>query len=217
MQTPYQNLLHLVQSGMLRAMPRWKPDAVDRLQAAALELFAEQGFERTTVAEIAERAGLTKRTFFNHFADKREVLFGPVAETGAGIVARDIAASPEALPPLEAVVYGLQAAGETMWQSRRASVARRREIIDANPELQERELRKRAALTDAIAGALRTRGVDPATALLTAHVGALVQQTAMQRWTQSADDRPLRDFLSDALASVRTIATGGYPGVPGAR
>jgi AcrR family transcriptional regulator len=188
-------------------MPRWKPDAVDRLQAAALELFAEQGFERTTVAEIAQRAGLTKRTFFNHFADKREVLFGPVVETGAGTVTREIAASPEALPPLEAVVYGLQAAGETMWEPRRASVTRRREIIDANPELQERELRKRAALTDAIAGALRARGVDPATALLTAHVGALVQQTAMQRWTQSAGSRPLRDFLSDALASVRTIAT----------
>jgi AcrR family transcriptional regulator len=188
-------------------MPRWKPDAVDRLQTAALELFAEQGYERTTIAEITKRAGLTKRTFFNHFADKREVLFGPVSETQQEIVTREIAACPAALPPLEAVVCGLQAAGDTLWEPRRAAVKRRREIIQANPELRERELRKRAAVTDAIADALRTRGVDPDAAFLSAQAGGLVQQMAMQRWTQSAEDRPLRDFLSEALASLRTIAT----------
>jgi AcrR family transcriptional regulator len=188
-------------------MPRWKPDAVDRLQTAALELFAEQGYERTTIAEIAQRAGLTKRTFFNHFADKREVLFGSVSENQQEIVTREIAGCPDALPPLEAVVYGLQAAGDTLWEPRRTSVTRRREIIQANPELQERELRKRAAVTDAIAGALRMRGVDPDTALVSAQAGVLVQQTAMQRWTESAENRPLRDFLSDALLSLRAIAT----------
>jgi AcrR family transcriptional regulator len=186
-------------------MPRWKPDAVDRLQTAALELFAEQGYEHTTVAEITERAGLTKRTFFNHFADKREVLFGPVSKAQQEIVAREIAACPAALPPLDAVVYGLQVAGDKLWEPRRTAVTRRREIIDANPELQERELRKRVVVTDAIAGALRTRGTDPDTALLSAHLGVLVQQTAMQRWAHSAEDRPLREFLSDALLSLRTI------------
>jgi AcrR family transcriptional regulator len=187
-------------------MPRWEPDGVGRLQAAAIELFAERGFERTTVAEITQRAGLTKRTFFNHFADKREVLFGPVAEIYRETVTREIAGCPDALPPLEAIVRGLQAAGDTMFEARRAAVTSRREIIDANPELLERELRKRAALTDAIAGALRTRGVDPDTALLSAHLGVLVQQTAMQRWTQSAENRPLRAFFSDALLSLRAIA-----------
>jgi len=187
-------------------MPRWEPDAVVRLQTAAFELFAEQGFERTTVAEITRRAGLTKRSFFNHFADKREVLFGPISETQLEIVAQQVAACPDALPPLEAVVYGLQAAGDTLFEARRDAVRRRREIIDANPELAERELRKQAALTDAIAGALRKRGIDSETALLSAHVGVLVQQTALQRWTQSAENRPLRDFLSDALGSLRTIA-----------
>ena len=87
---------------MLRVMPRWEPDAVGRLQTAAFELFAEQGFERTTVAEITERAGLTKRSFFNHFADKREVLFGPVSERQRGIITGEIAACPEALPPRRA-------------------------------------------------------------------------------------------------------------------
>jgi AcrR family transcriptional regulator len=84
-------------------VPRWEPDGVGRLQAAALELFAEKGFERTTVAEIAERAGLTKRSFFNHFADKREVLFSPLSEMQREIVAREIKLRADALPPLEAV------------------------------------------------------------------------------------------------------------------
>jgi AcrR family transcriptional regulator len=187
-------------------MPRWEPDAVGRLQAAALELFAEQGFERTTVAEITRRAGLTKRSFFNHFADKREVLFGPVSDSQRETVTREIAASPDALSPLETVVCGLQAAAEEIFEERRVTVTRRHEIIETNPELRERELRKRSALTDAIADALRTRGIDSDTALLAARAGMVVHQTAMQRWTQSAGNRPLRDFLSDALLSLRTIA-----------
>jgi AcrR family transcriptional regulator len=191
-------------------VPRWEPDGVERLQAAAFDLFAEQGFERTTVAEIAERAGLTKRTFFNHFADKREVLFGPNSELQREIVTREIAACPDALPPLDAVVHGLQAAAETLFEPIRDAVARRRDIIEANPELQERELGKRAALTDAIAATLQTRGLDADTALLTARAGVLVQQTAMQRWTttQAAEARPLRELLSDALLSLRTIVVG---------
>jgi AcrR family transcriptional regulator len=186
-------------------VPRWEPDAAGRLQAAAIELFAEQGFERTTVAEITQRAGLTKRSFFNHFADKREVLFGPGAELQREITAREIAACPGTAPPLDAVVRALQAAADAMFEGRRAAVTRRREVIDANLGLQERELSKRAALTDTIAAALHARGLDSDTALLTARVGMLVQQTAMQRWTQSADDRPLREHLSDALLSLHTI------------
>src|ERR1700744_2198825 len=90
-------------------MPRWEPDAVGRLQAAAFELFAEQGFERTTVAEITERAGLTRRSFFNHFADKREVRFGPGPELQRQTMAREIAAAPAPVPPLDAVGSGLRA------------------------------------------------------------------------------------------------------------
>jgi AcrR family transcriptional regulator len=188
-------------------MPRWEPDAVGRLQAAAFDLFTEQGFERTTIEEISRRAGLTKRSFFNHFADKREVLFGPVSDQQRETVTRGIAACPDAVPPLEAVVHGLQAAADTVFEARRAAAARRHDIIEATPELQERELRKRAALTDAIAAALRARGVDPDTALLSARAGMVVQQTAMQRWMRSTDDRPLRDHLSGVLDSLRaTVA-----------
>jgi AcrR family transcriptional regulator len=194
---------------MLRAMPRWEPDAVGRLQAAAFELFAEQGFERTTVAEITERAGLTKRTFFNHFADKREVLFGPISEMQREVVTREIGACPASLPPLEAVVHALRTAADALFEERREAVARRALIVEANPDLQERELRKRAALTDAIAGALTARGVDPDTALLSARAGVVVQQTAMQRWTASPGGRPLREFLSDALLSLRAVVAVG--------
>jgi AcrR family transcriptional regulator len=186
-------------------MPRWEPDSVGRLQAAAFELFAEQGFERTTIAEIAQGAGLTKRTFFNHFADKREVLFGPVSELQREIVVREIAASADTLPPLDAVVRGLQATADTIFEQRRAAAKRRREIIKANPELQERELSKLAGLTDAIAAALHARGLELDEAVLTARAGVLVHETAMQRWTQSADKRPLRELLSDALLSLRTV------------
>jgi len=195
-----------MQSLCFGRMPRWEPDGVERLQAAALELFAEQGFERTTVAEIALRAGLTQRTFFNHFADKREALFGLSLEFQQEIL-REIAACPDALPPLDAVVHALQAAAEAMFEERRAAVIRRHEVIDANPELQERELSKRAALTDAIAAALHARGVDPETALLTASAGLLVQQTAIRRWTRPAESRPLRELLADALRSLRTTVS----------
>jgi hypothetical protein len=111
--------------------------------------------------------------------------------------------------PLDAVVCGLQTAADTVFEGRRDAVARRREIIDANPELHERELSKRASLTDTIAAALHARGLDSDTALLTARAGVLVHQTAMQRWTQSADDRSLRELLSEALRSLHAIVGPG--------
>ncbi len=187
-------------------MPRWEPDAAERLQAAALELFDEQGFEHTTVAEIAQRAGLTQRTFFNHFADKREVLFGLSSGFQQQVV-REIAACADTLPPLDAVVCALQAAADTMFEGRRAAVIRRHHVVDANPELQERELSKGAVLTDAIAAALHAQGLDPETALLTASAGMLVQQSAIRRWTQSVESRPLRELLSDAAHSLRTTVS----------
>lgn len=188
-------------------MPRWEPDGVERLEAAALELFAEQGFERTTVAQIARRARLTQRTFFNHFADKREVLFRLSSGFQRELI-REIAACPATVPPLDAVVRALQAAAAmTFDEDRRAAVARRHEIVGANPELRERELSKGAALTDAIADALLARGVDPETAHLTASAGMLVFQTATRRWVQPAESRSLAELLLDALGSLRGSMT----------
>lgn len=183
-------------------MPRWEPDGFERLQSAALELFAEQGFERTTVAEIAGRAGLTPRTFFNHFADKREVLFGLSSDYQQAVV-RGIADCADDLSPLDAVVHALRAATDATFEHRRDVALRRHAIVDANRELRERELGKQAALTDAVAAALRARGVDPDTAFLAAGAAMLVQQGAFQKWAQAAGTRPLREFLLDALDALR--------------
>ncbi|MCC4317361.1 MULTISPECIES: TetR/AcrR family transcriptional regulator [Streptomyces] len=190
-------------------MPRWEPNAAGRLQDAALELFAQQGFERTAVAEIAARAGLTERTFFNHFANKREVLFGPTSERHQQTVAREIVACPAGTSPLEAVVHGLQEAADEMLEGLRASAARRRKIIEATPELQEREEGKRAALAAAMAHALRERGLDTDTALLTARAGLLIEQTAERQWVQPGARHTLRDLLSSALSSLRAVINGG--------
>lgn len=187
-------------------MARWEPDSLGRLEAAALALFAEQGFDRTTVAQIAQKAGFTERTFFNHFADKREVLFGLSLAFQEGIL-REIAGCGDTVPPLEAVVSALQTVGTEMFEQRRAAVTRRHGIIDANPELQERELRKYAALTEAIARALHQRGLDSEVALLTATAAMVVQQTALRRWMRPDENRTLGELLLDAQHSLRTAVT----------
>src|SRR5689334_16514952 len=138
-------------------MPRWAPDSADRLFAAALALYGERGFENTTVAEIAERAGLTERTFFRHFADKREVLFGgsaAVQELLVGTTTEALAS----MPPLEAVAAGVEALADVLPAD--VELARRRQaIITANAELQERELIKFATMTAGVAEALRAHGL----------------------------------------------------------
>ena len=183
-------------------MPRWRPDAVERLQTAALELFDEQGFERTTVAEIVQRAGLTQRTFFNHFADKREVLFGLSSELQQEII-REIAASEDTLLPLDAVVRAFGVVADKMLEDRRAVVTRRYAVVAVNPELQERELGKNAALTEAIAAVLHARYGDQESAFLAAGAAMLAQQAAFRKWTRPGETRALRDLLLDALYSLR--------------
>ena len=187
-------------------MPRWKPDAPERLQTAALELFDMQGFERTTIAEIVQRAELTQRTFFNHFADKREVLFGLSSELQREIV-REIEAGDDTLPPLDAVVRALEVVADKMFENRRAVMARRYAVVAANPELQERELGKNAALTEAIAAVLQARCGDPETALLTAGAAMLAQQVAFRQWTRPGETRTLHDLLQDALGALRTTVS----------
>lgn len=184
-------------------MPRWKPDAAERLQTAALELFDHQGFERTTVAEIVERAELTQRTFFNHFADKREVLFRLSSRLQEEIV-REIEAGDDTLSPLDAVVRALEVVADRMFEDQRAAVVRRHAVVAANPELLERELGKNAALTEAVAAALHARCGDPDIAFLTAGAAMLAQQAAFRRWSRPGETRTLRELLLEAIRSLRT-------------
>ncbi|MGH2894693.1 MAG: TetR family transcriptional regulator, partial [Solirubrobacteraceae bacterium] len=153
-------------------MTRWEPGARERLAQAALDLYAERGFEQTTVVEIAKRAGLTERTFFRHFADKREVLFAGSGDLQE-LMASAVLEAPGSAAPMDAVAAGLQAGGEVLGE-RRDFARQRQAVIAASAELQERELIKLASLAAALADALRRRGVTEPAASLSAEAGIAV-------------------------------------------
>jgi AcrR family transcriptional regulator len=186
-------------------MARWAADSRGRLRQAALELYGERGFESTTVAEIAERAGLTERTFFRHFADKREVLFAGSEDLEAALV-RAVAGAPEAAAPLDAVAAGLDAVGSML--PPREAARGRRGIIDANADLQERELIKMASLAAALAGALRERGLDEPAASLTAEVGIAIFRSAYERWTDEGSERDFSVLVRESIDQLRAVAAG---------
>lgn len=191
---------------MIVGMGRWEPNARGRLEQTALELYVERGYEQTTVAEIAERAGLTERTFFRHFADKREVLFAG-AGTLQDLLVTAVADAPDAVAPLEAVAAALEAAGALL-QERREYSRRRQSVIDANPALQERELIKLAALASALAGALRRRGVTGPAASLTAEAGIAVFKIAFERWISETGQSDLPRLIRESLDELRTVTAG---------
>src|ERR1700712_4592180 len=147
-------------------MGRWEPDARERLENAALDLFAERGFEKVTVPEITARAGLTTRTFFRHFADKREVLFAD-ADQMPIMAARLVQQAPPDLAPMELVAQGLPMLAAA-FEGRLDQLKQRKAVIDGNDGLRERELRKMERLVDAIVEAFRGRGVDELTAAVVA-------------------------------------------------
>jgi AcrR family transcriptional regulator len=187
-------------------MGRWEPDARGRLERAALALYGENGFENTTVAQIAERAGLTERTFFRHFADKREVLFGGGSAL-QDLIVSIMADAPASLTPIDAVAVGLEAAGDRFFVSERRDFSRQRQaVIASNPELQERELTKLAALSTAIADALRRRGVDGPTAGLTAEIAIAVFRTAFERWIDEANQNDFSDLVRESLHQLKALA-----------
>ncbi|MFJ1967505.1 TetR family transcriptional regulator [Streptomyces sp. NPDC087903] len=188
-------------------MGRWEPNARGRLAEAALGLYSERGFEQTTVAEIAKRAGLTERTFFRHYADKREVLFG-ASELQERFV-RAVADAPEAAVPIDALALGLDAASE-MFVDRREYARKRQAVIIANPELQERELIKLASLSAALADTLRRRGVAEPAASLTAEAGVAVFKVGFERWIAVTEERTLSRLLRESLDELKTVTAGGY-------
>jgi AcrR family transcriptional regulator len=189
-----------------RGMSRWEPNARGRLERAALELYGERGFEQTTVAEIAKRAGLTERTFFRHFADKREVLFwgaGALQELLVGTVAR----APDSAAPIDAVAAAIEAAGALL-QERREYARQRQAVIAANVELQERELIKLASLASAIAGTLRQRGVADLAASLAAEAGIAVFRIAFERWVTETRQADLPQLIRESLGELKAVTAG---------
>src|ERR1700757_4512300 len=166
--------------GRISAVARWQSDPRGRLAKAAMELYGDRGFDATTVADIAARAGLTERTFFRHFADKREVLF---AGSGAleELLVSTVASAPDGMAPIDVAGAGIEAAGAAI-QEGGESPRLRAAIIAASAELQERELIKLASLASALAVELRRRGVPEPTASLTAQAAIAVFRIAFERW-----------------------------------
>ncbi len=186
-------------------MGRWEPDAQGRLAQAALDLFAERGFDATTVEDIASRAGVTKRTFFRYFADKREVLFGGQQEFTAWFEKGLAAAGPDA-GPLDVVAATLATVAE-MFEGRWEYSSRRQAVISANAELQERELAKLSWLSGALAENLRTRGVVEPSAGVVADVAISIFTNAFQRWVAAPGQPNLQWFVTESLDALRS-ATG---------
>jgi AcrR family transcriptional regulator len=186
-------------------MTRWEPDSRGRLEMAALALYLEQGFDQTTVAEIAERAGLTERTFFRHFADKREVLFSG-GSTFLVLVTSAAAEADKELGALDAAIAGFEAVGP-FFQERRPLVMQRHSVIAANAELQERELIKLRSLALALAETLRGRGVGNPTAGLIAEVAVAVFKTSFEVWVTDAESRDLAEVLRQSLDDLRALAS----------
>jgi AcrR family transcriptional regulator len=189
-----------------QGMGRWEPNARGRLERAAMELYIERGFEQTTVTEIARRAGLTQRTFFRHYADKREVLFA-----GSGLleelIVRTLGGALDSAAPIDAVAEAIEAAGAAI-QEGGDRPRQRQVVIAANPELQERELIKLASLASAIAGALRQHGVPDPAASLTAEAGIAVFKIAFERWISLSDQQDLPQYIREAVDELKAVTAG---------
>jgi AcrR family transcriptional regulator len=184
-------------------MGRWEPNASGRLREAAMELYVERGFEQTTVAEIAQRAGLTGRTFFRYFADKREVLFAGSAVLQDELVSA-LEAAPDSARPMVAIAAALDAAG-AMLGERRDYARQRQSVIAANVELRERELIKMASLSLALADGLRRRGVTDPEASLAAEAGVAVFRVAFERWVSEPRDRGLSQVMRESLTQLKAL------------
>jgi AcrR family transcriptional regulator len=184
-------------------MGRWEPDAAGRFRAAAMELFVERGFEQTTVADIAERAGLTARTFFRYFADKREVLFNG-SESLQQTMISALKVAPAQATAIEAIAAALDATADFFGDNREFA-RKRRSVIAANPELHERELIKFATLSATLAEGLRSRGITEPDASLAAEAGIAVFRVAFERWVGESEQRGFRAIVSESLARLRAL------------
>jgi AcrR family transcriptional regulator len=183
---------------------RWEPNARERLERAALDLFARNGFAATTVPQIAEHAGLTTRTFYRHFADKREVLFGDedvMVRRVEALVAEGIAGR----TPLDFVEFALVRVAEEVFADRFDQLRAMRPVVEDDPGLQERELRKRLVMTSALAEALRRNGYDADEADVVANLATTALGLALQRWLATDPPGPLVDHVRTVMAAVRAV------------
>lgn len=186
---------------------RWEPDARERLERAALELFVAQGFTETTVPQITARAGLTTRTFFRHYTDKREVLFAHERELPE-LVARLMAEAPASLGPVPLIEQGLVTIATTRFEGRLHQLRARRGVVRSDEGLRERELRKLSVLAEAIRGGFLDRGLDELSATLAAHAAVTAVEVGIGRWLDQDGERAPAGFLLETLGALRTVLAG---------
>jgi AcrR family transcriptional regulator len=190
----------------METMARWEPDARGRLEKAAMELFQERGYERTTVEEIAARAGLTERTFFRYFADKREVLFSGSKELEKSIVDR-IESAPQEASPIHTVAAAFEAAGAELQDRRELHFVRARyALATQHAEIRERELIKLASLAVAVTKALHARGASEPAASLAAEAGVAVFKIGFERWISERKPHDLAAHIRAAMVALKTVA-----------
>ncbi len=190
-----------------KSMARWEPDARGRLEKAAMELFQQRGYVATTVEDIAARAGLTERTFFRYFADKREVLFSGSKELEKNIV-DGIESAPKGASPLDAVAAAFEAAGAELEDRRELHFVRARyALVMKHAEIQERELIKLASLSAAATKALRKRGVSEPAARLAAEAGVAVFKIGFERWVTERKSKTFAQHIRAALHALKTMAS----------
>ena len=190
-------------------MSRWDPDARERLERAALELFVEQGFAKTTIPQITARAGLTTRTYFRHFADKREVLFAYEEDLPARI-AKLMADAPASYGPMTLIARGLETIASDQLEGRLDDLRMHRSVVQSDEGLRERELRKQSILSEAITAGFRQRGLDELPSTIAAHIAVTVFSVAISRWldqggSESENYQPLSIFLRDTLSALESV------------
>lgn len=190
-------------------MARWAPDTRERLRAAAVELFVERGFDATTVSDIVERAGVTRRTFFRHFADKREVFFS--GDEIPRLAAAMIAAAPADSPPFDLAWTGLRTLAARRFEPRRPEIVAARRLIELEPALRERDLQKQADLREVLTDGYRERGIDALRARIVAGVVVELLQAALEQWAADDTGTPLIDHLERVRAEMALVLDVGGP------
>ncbi|HEY2058620.1 TetR/AcrR family transcriptional regulator [Amycolatopsis sp. NBC_01480] len=188
-------------------MSRWEPGARERLVVAAVDLFTEQGYDATTVAQIAERAGVTKSTFFRHFPDKRELLVAG-QETLSQLLSEGIAEAPADASPLAMVAAGLERASTAMGPMSREIAPRLKAAVAASAELQERDALKSVSLAAAMTAALVARAVPDPTAALASELGVLAFKRGYADWSEGERDAEdqLAGHILAALDELRAAS-----------
>lgn len=187
-------------------MGRWEPDAQGRLLSAALELFAEHGYEATTTAQIAERAGLTKTTLFRLFSDKREIVFQGQSAL-VELVRRGVSEAPMGANPSELMAGAIGLLSRAHTEDHRRTGRILDPVLAESPELNERAVFKRFTIASTLEKALADRGVEKREAGILADLGVRAYYSGYELWVASDSPSPLADYVADELSHLEEAAT----------